>query len=643
VDGVEDDSCTACDGPDAANCAAATCESTHHSFLNGVGCSSCAAVMNAVDGVEDDSCTACDGPDAANCAAATCASPTDHYFVGGVGCAEHNTCVAGLGVSAVGTADADTNCTACTGTTFSDVDNKTSACAEHKTCVFGFGVTAVGTADADTVCAPCTGTTFSDVNDKTSACAEHKTCVLGVGVSANGTASADTNCTACDGTTFSDAVGTTACREHSDCTEGFKKTADGTASKDTQCTKNIAPVVERDPFVFDTVPKDANPSAGGSTTVAVTNTDGSTTEVETETSAGDSTIVTLTDADGKATTITVSDFSTENVKAIGTTLSTVSVENAKTLVNNLVMSTQLATVMSPEQIKFAMVVVTAFTAVQLGGRAQEAIAFVGDTIKLAKKPEASIQELSSQQAAFVADLTELYLKTLIANPTIAKTLDSDGDGVTDIDELLAASDPFDQTSKPEEEEREKQPEQQEQLATLKNTDSGGDGATAGDELAAGTDPNVPDRDAILDGAEEGEREEQPEQHEQQPQEVEPSDRKPEAKMNDDSHKHAGHYNGDTHVGHDHAGKAAKSAKSSKSKSTAKSKSAAKSKSVNSAQQLTAPKLASAQAKHSSPVAMVASASLMAVAVVAVAVGLRQQLGRSTYQRLEAAEVRSVVF
>jgi len=217
---------------------------------------------------------------------------------------------------------------------------------------------------------------------------------------------------------------------------------------------DTAPNAEGATTVTDTV---TNADGATSTTVTdtVTNADGATTAVETETNAEGattSTTVTLTDAVGKATTITVSDFSTENVKAIGTTLSTVSVENAKTLVNTLV-GTQLATVMSPTQRNFAMMVVTAFTSLQLGGRAQEAIAFVEDMIK-SLQPESGS---ATQQDEFVTKLRIL-------------------------------------------------------LATLKMKDSEGGGIKDGAELVAGTGPNAPNapnvpnaRDAILDGAQEAGR------------------------------------------------------------------------------------------------------------------------------------------
>ena len=37
--GVIDGSCTDCDGATAADCAAATCETGYHTFVDGVGCS----------------------------------------------------------------------------------------------------------------------------------------------------------------------------------------------------------------------------------------------------------------------------------------------------------------------------------------------------------------------------------------------------------------------------------------------------------------------------------------------------------------------------------------------------------------------------------------------------------------------------
>ena len=43
VDGVEDGSCTDCDGTASADCAAATCNTDYHTFADGVGCSGLAA------------------------------------------------------------------------------------------------------------------------------------------------------------------------------------------------------------------------------------------------------------------------------------------------------------------------------------------------------------------------------------------------------------------------------------------------------------------------------------------------------------------------------------------------------------------------------------------------------------------------
>jgi hypothetical protein len=38
IAGVTDGSCTDCDGPNPADCAAATCDTDYHSFVDGVGC-----------------------------------------------------------------------------------------------------------------------------------------------------------------------------------------------------------------------------------------------------------------------------------------------------------------------------------------------------------------------------------------------------------------------------------------------------------------------------------------------------------------------------------------------------------------------------------------------------------------------------
>jgi len=196
-------------------------------------------------------------------------------------------------------------------------------------------------------------------------------------------------------------------------------------------------VVDGSTTVTDTVINDdgsksaTTKNADGSTTVTVTktvtNTDGSKTEVVTETNAGDdSTTVTLTDANSM-TTITVSDYTTENVKAIGATLSTVSVENAKTLVNELVLGQiQRATTVSSTQRSFAITIVTEFTAVQLGGRTQDAVAFVEFLIKSVEQGVGS-QGLSTQQATFLNELKDLLA-------TLTNKLDSDGNGIADVDE-----------------------------------------------------------------------------------------------------------------------------------------------------------------------------------------------------------------
>ena len=85
VVGVVDGSCTACDGAAASTCSAASCESNLHYFVDGVGCTSCAAIMDDIVGVLDGSCTTCDGAAASSCSAASCES-NSHTFVDGAGC-----------------------------------------------------------------------------------------------------------------------------------------------------------------------------------------------------------------------------------------------------------------------------------------------------------------------------------------------------------------------------------------------------------------------------------------------------------------------------------------------------------------------------------------------------------------------------
>jgi len=211
--------CSVCSNP-GANCYDSAGCAKDSTWLANDGCSAAptwegdnACTCVSVPDKHSSHCKFCD-----QCPKPTCGgAPTGQRFADGKntatacpgndcsGCFEaHSACPIGSGVSAAGTDTADTLCAACTGTTFSDVEDKTSACAEHSTCAEGFGVSAAGTASTDTVCAACTGTTFADVEDKTSACAEHSTCGEGFGVSAAGTASTDTVCAACTGTTFSD-------------------------------------------------------------------------------------------------------------------------------------------------------------------------------------------------------------------------------------------------------------------------------------------------------------------------------------------------------------------------------------------------------------------------------------------------------
>jgi len=473
-------------------------------------------------------------------------------------CANLSTCAEGEGVTANGTNTTDTECEACAaGTTFSDVVDTTSACADLSTCALGEGVKVNGTNTTDTECEACAaGTTFSGVVDTTSACANLSTCAVGFRVTANGTNTTDTECTDVDGCGLhTDGCNGDAKAQCSDgggpdyrtctCASGFSGTATGLADSAPfgGCTIIVRAKVDVKPVLLfpasvqlgtavaastvsdgdgisDELEEDAgtDPNDGDffDVTETVENGDGSTIRTVGIKGSVTKTVTNVDGIDGATTltTVTVSKFDNENVKAIATTLSTVSVENAKTIVNDLVQA-QVATTVSSEQGDFAIIVITAFTTDQLGTGTQEARTFVGDLIK-SVQAEAGTRELSPQQAAFVADLKKIYLTNLLqATSTNANTLDSDGDGVTDIDELLAETptDPF-------------------------GRDSGGDGVTDFEELSA----------EFRDGAEEADpnrweltllkvragiaAEDKQEQTEQQPQEVKSSGRKPEAMMSD---------------------------------------------------------------------------------------------------------------
>jgi len=128
VDGVEDGSCTDCDGANPADCAAATCDMGYHTFVAGVGCSECTAVGNEESGATY-TCTSADDSDVSGCA--------DGFW-------EDETGTADVCTECTAVHNAETNATyICTAANDSDV----SGCAD------GFGEDETGTADICT--APC--------------------------------------------------------------------------------------------------------------------------------------------------------------------------------------------------------------------------------------------------------------------------------------------------------------------------------------------------------------------------------------------------------------------------------------------------------------------------------------------------------
>ena len=93
-----------------------------------------------------------------------CNSATEWSASGLAPCTAHSSCPAGEGVTAPGTASANTQCTPCLTGKYSDTASM-DECRAHSGCPAGQGLTSPGTASADTQCAGCLTGKFSTKTD----------------------------------------------------------------------------------------------------------------------------------------------------------------------------------------------------------------------------------------------------------------------------------------------------------------------------------------------------------------------------------------------------------------------------------------------------------------------------------------------
>jgi len=141
-----------------------------------------------------------------------------------------------------GTATTDIECEDCTGTTFSDVDDR-SECQDWNTCPEGEGLLTTGSATTDITCEHCVedDMQYSQEDDRSS-CADHNKCPAGEGSDWDDLSpanQADSTCSACvEGETYSDSECYGACQDVTPCDATHYETAAPTVTSDRECTLN---------------------------------------------------------------------------------------------------------------------------------------------------------------------------------------------------------------------------------------------------------------------------------------------------------------------------------------------------------------------------------------------------------------------
>ena len=196
-------------------------------------------------------CTAGTYSDSTNSPSCTpCASGTYNEVAGSTQCLPYSPCSAGFSPSQPGTATSNQVCASCsagtycagdtagavscTGDTWDNDLNPSTACATKTDCAAGQYVTSDGSSTSDRSCATCTSGSFSDASNSSS-CATWSECSAGTYVSNTPSASADRVCGDCASGTYSTTANAGSCTQWTPCDAGSAGSG-GSTTSDQSCS-----------------------------------------------------------------------------------------------------------------------------------------------------------------------------------------------------------------------------------------------------------------------------------------------------------------------------------------------------------------------------------------------------------------------